>query len=129
VTALYEIVPKGGTVQGAAVDPLKYQERPQPGGNAVKGELLTVKLRYKTPEGSESRLLEQVLKNGDDSASPDFKFAAAVASFGMLLRGSEHKGAATWSTVLDLAEAGAASDETGKRRELIALVKEASELR
>jgi Ca-activated chloride channel family protein len=129
VTALYEIVPKGGTVQGAAVDSLKYQERPEPGGNAVKGEILTVKLRYKAPEGNESRLLEQVLKNGDDSASPDFKFAAAVASFGMLLRGSEHKGASTWSGVLDLAEAGAASDETGRRRELIALVKKASELR
>ena len=61
-------------------------------------------------------------------ASTDFKFAASVASFGMILRGSEHKGSATFDTVLELAEEGKGADDGGWRAEFINLVKKAKGL-
>jgi Ca-activated chloride channel family protein len=131
VTALYEVILKGGAVP--AGDALKYQT-PAPSAvpagnaaaNAAPGELLTVKLRYKEPDGSESRLLEQALKGREtslESMSSDFKFAAAVASFGMLLRGSKQAGNATFASVESLAADGVGNDE--KRREFLELVRRA----
>ncbi len=105
VTALYEIVPAAG---------------------AGAGDLLTVKLRYKEPDGTESKLIEQSLKDRakePGQLSGDFRFAAAVASFGMLLRKSPHAGKATYQSVLDLAEPAAGADP--KRRELVDLVRKA----
>lgn len=132
VTALYELVPVGQEVTTPGIDPLKYQKPPEPSSSAVQsGELLTVKLRYKKPEGDQSRLIETPVKDGDkpfNTASEDFKFAAAVVSFGMLLRDSEHKGAATFDTVLELANQGRGGDEEGYRGEFIQLVKLAKEL-
>src|SRR5262249_18023235 len=62
VTALYEIVPKGGSIPGPGVDPLKYQTPvPTPAAPARvlnnSNETLTVKIRYKDPNGTESKLL------------------------------------------------------------------------
>ena len=94
------------------------------------GEILTVKLRYKEPEGTESRLLTEVLPRGEaslGSMSGDFKFAAAVAAFGMLLRGSPHAGNATFDATLELAAPSAGDDP--HRREFVELVRRAKALR
>ena len=131
VTALYEVIPAGTAVPAGG--DLKYQTPAAAPGAAkpgvAPGELATVKLRYKEPDESESKLLEGVLRDRDvalSGMSADFKFAAAVASFGMLLRGSRHAGSATFDSVLSLAESGAGDDE--KRREFVRLVQRARTL-
>jgi Ca-activated chloride channel family protein len=130
VTALYEVVPAGKAVDAANVDALKYQHATQPAPAAGNGELLTLKLRYKEPDGETSKLLTIPVVDGRSaSASEDFRFAAAVAAFGMLLRDSPHKGKATYDSVLELAEEGRGKDESGYRKEFLDLVKKAKELR
>ncbi|MCI0366478.1 MAG: DUF3520 domain-containing protein, partial [Phycisphaerales bacterium] len=89
--------------------------------------------RYKEPEGDQSKRLEfPVIDAGAtwDKASPDLQFASAVASFGMILRNSPHKGTATLSSVLDLAEAGILpqNDKEGRRAEFRQLVEKARTL-
>jgi len=133
VTALYEIVPAGRKVPDAGgVDALKYQQTPPPPAEAARaGELMTVKLRYKEPDGEESRLLSVGVADSRaslDNASDDFKFSASVAAFGMLLRDSKHKGGATYDAVLQLARASAGSDLQGYRSEFISLVEKARDL-
>ncbi|MBI3820952.1 MAG: VWA domain-containing protein [Planctomycetes bacterium] len=137
VTALYEIVPVGvqggeGTVQ---VDALKYQNpAPQRAAPKVQNdsiELLTAKIRYKMPDADTSVAFEVPLNDSNKSytsASVDFKFSAAVASFGMLLRGSQYKGTANWDAVLELAEESKGADALGYRREFIDLVMKAKSL-
>jgi Ca-activated chloride channel family protein len=131
VTALYEIVPVGARTPVAQTDPLRYQQvRPRPGA-AGSRELLTVKLRYKAPEGESSWLIEQPVRDrGVELArtSDDFRFAAAVAAWGMLLRGSEHKGNATWASVAALARSALGHDEHGYRAEFLRLVEESQRL-
>jgi len=132
VTALYEIVPAGKGLQIPGVDPLKYQTPMGTTDVAQSGELLTLKLRYKQPDGETSRLLEFPVRDGDKAysqASQDFKFAAAVASFGMILRQSPYQGNGTLAAVLELAEEGKGSDPHGYREEFLELVKQAIELR
>jgi Ca-activated chloride channel family protein len=138
VTALYEVVPAGVEWKpDSTVDPLKYQkpvgsplagDESRPRALPTTNELLTVKLRYKAPDGDTSRLLEFPLTDQNATfadASGDFKFAAAVAGFGMVLRDSPHKGAATLAEVLHWAEQGTGSDAGGYRGEFISLVKQA----
>jgi Ca-activated chloride channel family protein len=131
VTALYEIVPAGKGLQIPGVDPLKYQTPMVATDVAQSGELLTLKLRYKQPDGETSQLLEFPVRDGDKAysrASQDFKFAAAVASFGMILRQSPYKGNGTLDAVLELAEEGKGSDRHGYRAEFLELVKQARTL-
>jgi Ca-activated chloride channel family protein len=128
VTALYEIVPAGVKDGARPVDPLKYQDERRTTSAASAGELLTVKLRYKAPESETSRLLSVAVKADDTDDSDDLHFAAAVASFGMLLRDSEYKGAASYAQVLELARAGAGRDQGGSRAEFIAMVQAAQSL-
>lgn len=132
VTALYEIVPLGAaTPEGRpVVDSLKYQSVPaiQPTEASKSGEVMTVKLRYKQPEGKVSQLIEVPVKDDGKSLanSPlDFKFATAVAGFGLLLRDSSYKGALTWEQVRRLAQEGKGSDPNGYRGEFIQLVDKA----
>jgi Ca-activated chloride channel homolog len=127
VTALYEIVPHGKPLILPAVDPLKYQTMPSVASESI--ELFTVKLRYKQPESEESQLLvlpfvPPATPLGE--ANGDFKFACAVAAFGMLLRESEHRGAATFDLVLRLA--GEGNDGSEYRDEFIELVGAAQRL-
>ncbi|HUY89218.1 MAG TPA: VWA domain-containing protein [Pirellulales bacterium] len=131
VTALYELVPARAAA-AAAVDVLKYQ-RAEPAFKpaAESGELLTLKLRYKQPDGDKSRLLEHVVADEGKrygQASRDFKFAASVAAFGMLLRHSSHAGDANFDAVLELAGEGLDSDLNGYRAEFIGLAKKAKKL-
>jgi Ca-activated chloride channel family protein len=132
VTALYEIVPVGVASDAGNVDRLKYQRPLEAMERASRGELLTVKLRYKEPDGETSRLLELPVKDEQKSygeATPDFKFAAAVASFGMVLRDSPHKGNASLDGVLELAREGLGPDRYGYRAEFVDLVRKAGSLR
>jgi len=125
VTALYEIVPPGEDAGMPGVDPLKYQRpaRPQPPTVPVPStELMTVKLRYKPADGDRSSLVT-IPVAGRDTASPKhLGFAAAVAEFGMLLRGSEYKADATWADAARLAAAHRGEDPDGYRAEFVRLV-------
>ena len=126
VTALYEIVPAGGW--GSNGRELRYQGWLAPRGRHG-GEWLTVQLRYKPPESDESRLLTHVLRRNPraEQLSGDFGFAASVAAFGMVLRGSEHRGDATIDLALELAREFRGPDEDGYRAELIRLMELARE--
>src|SRR5438034_5801999 len=96
------------------------------------GEMLTVKLRHKKPDGDQSELIERAITDngtGFEKASADFKFAAAVAEFGMILRDSEHKGNGTLGAVLEWAQEGKGNDSTGYRAGFIELIRKAQELR
>lgn len=135
MTALYEIVPAGTEALplGAGLDELKYTRKPVTVPlTAASAELLTVKVRYKEPAGDVSRKLEFVLADAGArfaDASGDFKFASAVAAFGMVLRDSPHKGTATLADVASWAEAGAADDKGGWRGEFVELAKIADAVR
>jgi Ca-activated chloride channel family protein len=136
VTALYELVPAREGPTAGVERPLKYQRTPAPAGNltdaAHSGELLTLRLRYKEPAGSESRLAEFALKDSHESfshATPDFQFASAVASFGMLLRGSPNAGSATFASVEETASAAMGDDPNGYRAEFVDLVRKSKSLR
>ena len=126
VTALFEVVPNGVLFEGQETRPLKYQKGRKMEG-VRKGELLTVSLRYKVPEGSRSALLEvPAMDSGANfvKASEDFRFTSSVAAFGMLLRDSPHKGAVTAEAVIDAARGSQAEDQT--RAEFVELVRRAS---
>lgn len=116
------------------VDPLKYS-RPAalvPAPAAASDDLLTLKLRYKQPQDSESRLIEQVIKDpgqGQAAASEDFKFASSVALFGMLLRESPYRGQGTWSQTLELAQDSQGADEGGYRSEFLDMIRAATQLK
>ena len=130
VTALYEIVPAGEVTGEPGVDPLKYQPAKNCPAVAVGAEWATVKLRFKEPKADASQLLTAALKNRQlqwHTASDDFQFAAAVATFGMVLRDSPHKADANLGLALELAEAGRGRDTKGYRSEFIDLVKRAGQ--
>lgn len=131
VTALYEIIPTGisGNIPGS-IDPLKYQTETnintQTGNSS---ELLTVKLRYKTPEEEKSKKIEKsVTDTGKDNVSPDFRFASAVAMFAQLLKDSDFKGEATYDKVIETANKGLSFDPEGYRAEFVRLVQSAKGL-
>ena len=96
------------------------------------GELLTLKIRYKQPDGDVSTKLEfPVTDNGQafSEATADFQFASAVAGFGMLLRGSPHKGDASFAGMLEIAESASRDrDERGYRGEFCDMIRRAKEL-
>ncbi|MDL2222457.1 VWA domain-containing protein, partial [Parabacteroides sp. OttesenSCG-928-N08] len=128
VTALYEIVPTGVESNlGGGVDPLKYQQQPTVKFSLpASEELLTVKLRYKAPDSDVSQRMEVVVSdNRTKSLSSDFRFAAAVAMFGQLLRDSDFKGDGDCDKVIALAQSALDNDGRGYRREFIRLVESA----
>ena len=129
VTALYEIVPAGVEVGAATVDPLKYQRDTRPTRAASSGEVLTVKVRYKAPDGDTSRLLTRVVMNTPASMSANVGFASAVAEFGMVLRGSPDSGDASVPAAVARARRFRGSDDEGYRSEFIVLAERASLLR
>ena len=134
VTALYEVVPAGVGMPGGSVDPLRYQDQPDPPEPAIApsgfaDEMMYVKVRYKDPDGERSKLLQQPVFDRIDTPSGDFRFAAAVAGFGMLLRDSEHAGTLTLDDIVSLAEAGRGDDPRGYRGEFIRLVETARDIK
>ncbi|WP_226582602.1 vWA domain-containing protein [Microseira wollei] len=134
VTALYEIIPAGvkSNVPLANVDPLKYQQSNVKPVAYGSNELMQVKLRYKEPKQETSKLLnvpliDRVIQLKD--ASTNFKFSAAVAEFGMVLRESQFKGNANFDDVLSLASQSQGTDLDGYRAEFIRLVQKSKSLK
>lgn len=128
VTALYEIVPVGVSIDLPGVDPLKYQQPKEP--VAASDDWFTVKMRYKHPEADTSKELAVVLPGaaGGSPMSDDFRFAAAVAEFALVLRDSPHKGSANYAAVIDRATGAAGYDPGGHRAEFLKLVGKAKEI-
>ena len=130
VTALYELTPVGTP---ASVDALRYgAKQPAPerqgGERAFAAEVAFVKLRYKHPTASTSRLLQMpveasALLPSFDKAGDDFRFATAVAGFGQLLRGGTRTGSWNWDDVLQMATDSRGRDEYGYRSEFLSLVR------
>ncbi|MFN2376538.1 MAG: von Willebrand factor type A domain-containing protein [Candidatus Binatia bacterium] len=127
VTALYELTPVGAA---PAVDPLRYtgEEKPALVDRALPAELAFVKLRYKDPDGSASKLVEvpvslASLAPAFEKTGDDFRFAAAVAGFGQLLRGGKRTGSWNWDDVLATATSARGKDEFGYRSEFLSLVR------
>lgn len=124
VTALYEIIPVGVKSKYLKdIDNLKYTKQTN---QNFTDEMLTVKFRYKEPDGSVSKLIVKSVKDNNssiESATEDLKFSAAVALFGMQLRNSEFINTKKKEDVINLAEAGKGIDKDGYRAEFIRLVK------
>ena len=134
VTALYELIPASGDVAALApaIDELRYQKEATLLEPSKSGELMTVKLRYKKPDSDTSIPVSFPATDGKQAfadATEDFRFATAVAGFGMLLRSSEHVGNWTLSNVQQVAEGSKGNDPHGLRREFIEIVRQAGQLR
>lgn len=126
VTALYEIIPTGVEYNPNNVDELKYQKTNPKPKSADSGELMTIKLRYKTPEGSTSKLIVHPLVDSNIAlakTSDNFRWSASVAAFGMLLRESEFVKDFTYDQVVQLAQGSKGEDKEGYRSEFISLMK------
>jgi len=130
VTAFYEIVPAGIRDDYAGnVDPLKYQKPESvPAGNG-SDEMLTIKFRYKENDSSASKMSLVAVKDAPkelNSTSADFRFAAAVAEFGMLLRDSQFKQQSTFNQAISIAKAAKGEDQDGYRSEFVRLAESAA---
>jgi Ca-activated chloride channel family protein len=132
VTALYEVIPAGRGLTVPGADPLKYQQERQLSGQAYSGEICTLKMRYKQPNGNQSQLVTQAVLDegaGFQEASADTRFATAVAAFGMVLRDSEYRGSATLASVQRWAAESVGDDPGGYRTEFLELVQRARSLK
>lgn len=124
VTALYELVPADGVSTDSDVDPLNYQSIQIKNSS----DLMTLKIRYKTPGEKTSKLITSKITQKDIKSknfSDKFLFAAAVAEFGMLLRDSEFKGSSTYDSVLELVNKANLKDNYGYINEFKDLVEKA----
>jgi len=132
VTALYELVLAGDEIPGVTADANPFVAKAGAGKLADLDALCMLRLRYKQPDASKSRLLEDLVFDSPaarfDDASEDFRFASCVAMFGMLLRNSPNKGAITWDTVLEIAATAHGRDRWGYRAEFVELVRRAKQL-
>jgi Ca-activated chloride channel homolog len=131
VTALYEIIPSGIKDEFTEkVDELKYQTTAAVNNNFTN-EILTIKLRYKKPEDDISKLIVHPVRDENislENTSNNFRFSAAVASFGMLLRNSAYKQNASYDDVIELAKNAKGKDADGYRDEFIKIVNAATSL-
>jgi Ca-activated chloride channel family protein len=133
ITALYEVIPVG--VKDSflkKVDDLKYQKNKTALSKASdNGEIMNIKLRYKQPDGDVSKLIEHPVFDTQlalTATSNNFRFAASVAEFGMLLRNSEYKSNSSFSNVIALAKNSKGDDEEGYRAEFIGIVTNAQSI-
>ena len=120
VTAFYELIPAGMDLENGLVDPLKYSNIITSGSD----EFLTVKVRYKKPDGDVSLLVEQAV--GADAlkrnVSDNFIFASAVIEFGLIVTDSSYSGKSSVSNVLSRASDALGEDTFGLRSEFLELV-------
>lgn len=129
VTAIYELTPVGKTT---AIDPHRYEKAADTKPN-TSNELGYLRIRYKNPGEDKSILLQEPIlasnsKASIDQTSPDFRFAASVAGFGLSLRDSKYLGNYDIDKLIALAKSGLGDDEGGYRAEFIRLMKTADEL-
>jgi len=126
VTALYEIIPVGVESEFSTIDDLKYQKNKVDASASSSKEIMTVKFRYKKPDGDVSKLIVHPLLDENialNKTSENFKWSAAVAGFGMLLRESEYIKDFQYEDVLQLAQNSKGKDADGYRIEFINMVK------
>jgi len=126
VTALYEIIPTGVESEFFKIDPLKYQQTKIDPAAFKSKELMTVKLRYKQPDADVSKLIVHPLidkSTGIAQSSNNFRWSAAVAAFGMILRESEFINEYKMHDVLQLAEAARGDDKEGYRQDFISMIR------
>jgi len=133
VTALYELIPTGiKDTMLKDVDALRYQKQPKAAiENNFTDEIMNIKLRYKKPDGDKSSLIDHPLIDENTAltaTSDNFRFAASVAEFGMLLRNSQYKADADFQAVLIMAQSAIGKDEEGYREGFVKLVKGAAAL-
>ncbi|MFY0592507.1 YfbK domain-containing protein [Roseivirga sp.] len=132
VTALYEVIPVGVESSFKPIDDLKYRKEKKKELSSNSTDLMTVKLRYKKPNKAKSIYLETIIKNESvelNRTSENFKWSAAVASFGMILRDSDYKNDIDFQTIIDMAKSSKGKDLNGYRAEFIRLVEMAELLR
>jgi len=127
VTALYEIalVGSGGERNtGLRYDKLRRHS------TELSNEIGELRLRYKDPSATNSKLIAQQLLVADikDNTSDNFRFSAAVAGLGQYLRGGKYLNEYVLADIVALAETGSGADKFGYRREFINLVKLAEQL-
>ncbi len=125
VTALYEIIPVGVN-SPFVVDDLKYQKTKTSEVANKSNELMTVKLRYKDPDGDKSKLIvKELIDKGVDlkATSNNFRWSAAVAAFGMQLTDSDFRGDMSYADIVELAKSAKGKDDNGYRAECINLIK------
>ena len=121
VTVFYEIIPAGVKSDFLPqADELKYSQKT---GADNSGEVLTLKLRYKEPDGDTSKLMEKTLKEESftafKNASNDMRFAASVIQFGQIAKDSPFKGAMTIDEVIETAKKAKGQDDNGYRAEFV----------
>lgn len=129
VTAIYELTLKG---DAGSVDPLRYGNEPE-SATGKSGELAFLRLRYKAPDGDVSRLAEwplhrQDVKSSFAEATPEFRFAAAVAAFGQQLRGGKYIREMGYAETARIAAESRGADTFGYRGEFVRLVNLAASL-
>jgi len=132
VTALYEVIPVGVKSDFIeSVDKLKYQPESKPLPTAASSELMTIKFRYKKPDEEKSKLIEHPVMDqrlSIENSSDNFRFAASVAQFGMLLRDSEFKQSSSFDNAWKLANDAMGDDDEGYRGEFLKLIRSARSL-
>ncbi len=131
VTALYEIIPTGVDSDFTKVDDLKYQKSKLTESASHDKEVMTVKFRYKKPDGEVSKLIVHPLMDENISinkTSDNFRWSASVAAVGMLLRESEYVKEFAFTDALQIAQGSRGSDVNGYRIEFINMVKSCSTL-
>jgi len=129
VTALYELALTDS--ESRLIDPLRYAEKPE-NNRRSSHELAFVRLRYKAPDGDKSRLIERPVRTDAiaalDETGDEFRFAAAVAAFGQLLKGGEYIGSYDYGDIVELAAGARGADSFGYRGEFLGLVRLADSL-
>jgi Ca-activated chloride channel family protein len=126
VTALYEIIPVGVESEFYKIDELKYQTSKLDQKSSTGNELMTVKFRYKKPDGDVSKLIVHPLIDGNipvEKTSDNFRWASSVAAFGMLLRESEFLNKYSEESIIRLSQGAKGEDKEGYRAEFISLIK------
>lgn len=131
VTALYEITLAGSDSE--YIEPLRYAPQTADEASPSTDEIAFLRMRYKAPDGDEGRLMEWAVTSGQllpdiEAAGSEFRFAAAVAGFGQLLRGGRYTGSFEYGDVIALAREARAADPFGYRGEFLSLVSLAASL-
>lgn len=125
ITFLFELTLKG---QKASIDKLRYAPDNKSAKSDKTKELAWLKIRWKSPQGKESQLVEFPLAFAIKAPSEDMRFRAAVAAYGQKLRGSEYLNNTSWQQIKQWAQKAKGEDPQGYRAEFIRLIGLAKDL-
>ncbi|UKN03690.1 VWA domain-containing protein [Paracrocinitomix mangrovi] len=130
VVALYEIILEEDKKDVQTAKNLRYQSKVTNNSKGIEDEIAAIKFRYKKPKENKSQLISKVINKESINPNPseNFRFASAVAEFGMLLRDSEYKGNASFAAVIQRAKISLGEDKNGYRIEFVELVEKGQQL-